>query len=779
MPSLVSWLVAGLAVADRAASLSYTLSKTYDASNFLDEFEFQTSPIDRDPYYSPFMNYQNKADALDKGLVSVQNGKIYLGVDSKNELPDVEDRATVRVQSKNSFKQGLVITRFSHLPEPVCGGSPFFGTRGTGQYPDIGINMYEGWDLYPVKKVGISSSGTEECVEDQYDRTPYSGYDCSLGIFSGRDHFLHQFCQFEQIQNKIWGSPEGGIQALEWTSDAIKLYNWPINAAPSNIESSNPDTSSWGTPSAQFTKPSCDTQETFSNQTLEFSPDFCGSETLWWEDYADGKYGPTCRVITGEESCESHVAKKPQAFKNYYFEVENIRIFDQAIENTQGQLLLDGSGPSLTFDYATTSQPSSDNWIGVWPEDDTQAPRWGSVAWEYVAQSSGSIRIPPPSSMKAGKYKAYLLSGDRTVLASLPSFDYSPTSNTQGQLSLDGNGPLLTLDYATSQQPSSDNWIGIWPEDDTRAPTWGSTTWDYAKEDSGSLQLTPPSSMKAGKYKAYLLSGDRTILAFLPSFDYSPSSDSVAFSVKTHYKTKCADGVDACSVDNNVDIKPGNGVCVNTNCGVSSLEILSVGSCPDGQVRISYWQNADCAGDWYGYGYGSRDTCHGLWSNGWGFKSLWLSCAEPNSDCVKQGTCIADPEPSIEICRATADAGTTDAFHLKTRYSTGCTGAVYNEVTVPHGNGQCIDTNCAVGSLDIDNVGNCPDGELRISYWEQSGCSGKWFGYGYGSRNTCRTLWSAGLSFKSLWVSCAKQSDDCISRGTCFIDEVPSRPVCS
>ncbi|KAH8715385.1 Endo-1,3(4)-beta-glucanase [Beauveria bassiana] len=139
MPSVVSWLVAGLAVADRAASLSYTLSKTYDASNFLDEFEFQTakrsyipkltrllkSAIDLGPGFSaPSMNYQNKADALDKGLVSVQNGKIYLGVDS--EKPSGwGQRPTVRVLSKNSFNQGLVITKFTHLPEPVCGGSPF------------------------------------------------------------------------------------------------------------------------------------------------------------------------------------------------------------------------------------------------------------------------------------------------------------------------------------------------------------------------------------------------------------------------------------------------------------------------------------------------------------------------------------------------------------------------------------------------------------------------------------------------------------------------------
>lgn len=42
MPSLVSCVVAALTVAGRAASRSYTLSKTYDASNFLDEFDFQT-----------------------------------------------------------------------------------------------------------------------------------------------------------------------------------------------------------------------------------------------------------------------------------------------------------------------------------------------------------------------------------------------------------------------------------------------------------------------------------------------------------------------------------------------------------------------------------------------------------------------------------------------------------------------------------------------------------------------------------------------------------------
>ncbi|OAR01228.1 hypothetical protein LLEC1_00180 [Akanthomyces lecanii] len=677
MPSLVSCLVAALAVAARVASRSYTLSKTYDASNFLDEFDFQTTGTitsQPDDNWS-WVTYQNKANAVSQGLASVQNGQVYLGVDYTNRLQSSgPGRPTLRVQSKSSFKHGLVITRFSHLPQPVCGGWPGFWTVGTGHWPTAGeIDLYEGWHLQPANKVAIHvgpSGAIGQCVLDQSAQAAQvlTG-NCDNTFEDGVHQWANQGCQSEEIRNGIWGSPQGGIQALEWTSDTIKIYTWPIGAAPSNIGSSNPDTSSWGTPSVQLTKPGCDTETAFSDQKLLFTLPFCGNppgnDQFWSQLSADGKNGPTCKSITGEASCIDYVAKNPQAFKNFYFGLKDIRIFDQ---DTQGQLSLDGSSPPLTFKYAT-SRSSSDNWIGVWPASDAQAPQSASVAWAYAAQSSGSISVTPPGSMKVGIYKAYLLSNDRAILAALSSFNYNPNSN------------------------------------------------------------------------------------------------SVAFSVKTHYDTNCAG-----SVNNNVDIKQGNGMCVNTNCGVGSLEIPSVGSCPNGQLRISYWQNANCAGDWYGYGYGSRGTCRGLWSDGWNFQSMWLSCAEPSSDCVQQGRCTAAPEPSVGVCRT--------AFHLKTRYHVDCTGDVHNDVTVPQGSGQCIDTNCAVGSLDIDKLGSCPDGQLRISYWEQSGCSGKWFGYGYSSRNTCRSLWSGGWSFKSLYVSCAKQSDDCVSQRTCSIDQVPSRSVC-
>ncbi|KAM4057439.1 lysM domain-containing protein [Hirsutella rhossiliensis] len=79
------------------------------------------------------------------------------------------------------------------------------------------------------------------------------------------------------------------------------------------------------------------------------------------------------------------------------------------------------------------------------------------------------------------------------------------------------------------------------------------------------------------------------------------------------------------------------------------------------------------------------------------------------------------------------------AFQLETRYHAGCTGDVHNRVTVENGSdGLCIDTQCAAASTNMAVAGSCPDGQVQLSYWEKPGCSGKWFGYGYTSREPAK-----------------------------------------
>lgn len=93
-----------------------------------------------------------------------------------------------------------------------------------------------------------------------------------------------------------------------------------------------------------------------------------------------------------------------------------------------------------------------------------------------------------------------------------------------------------------------------------------------------------------------------------------------------------------------------DGLCIDTGCSVSALEIASEGYCPDGQIRISYWGGTSCRGAWYGYGYASRGQCRALWSGGWKFKSLYLRCAKKEDDCVSQKTCTYDTEPANNVC---------------------------------------------------------------------------------------------------------------------------------
>ncbi|KFG84780.1 hypothetical protein MANI_010103 [Metarhizium anisopliae] len=102
--------------------------------------------------------------------------------------------------------------------------------------------------------------------------------------------------------------------------------------------------------------------------------------------------------------------------------------------------------------------------------------------------------------------------------------------------------------------------------------------------------------------------------------------------------------------------------------------------------------------------------------------------------------------------------GITPAFEVKAFYSAGCKGNLHGQTTVASGtDGFCFDTNCQVASLDTSIVGDCPSGQVQISYWEKPGCTGKWFGYGYTSR----------------------EQDDCVNRGTCTYDPEPSRGICA
>jgi hypothetical protein len=62
----------------------------------------------------------------------------------------------------------------------------------------------------------------------------------------------------------------GGVYALEWTSNWLRVYFFPRNAIPLDIKTGHPNPSLWGLPTANFDSQygDCDIDANFPPQTI-------------------------------------------------------------------------------------------------------------------------------------------------------------------------------------------------------------------------------------------------------------------------------------------------------------------------------------------------------------------------------------------------------------------------------------------------------------------------------------------------------------------------------
>jgi hypothetical protein len=108
-----------------------------------------------------------------------------------------------------------------------------------------------------------------------------------------------------------FNSGGGGVYAIEWTSQYIRIWFFPASAGiPANVLSANPDPTTWPVPQANF-EGKCDIDSHFADHSIIFDTTFCG-------DYgnADWNNNPTCQALAKGASCPSYVAGTPGAFSN-------------------------------------------------------------------------------------------------------------------------------------------------------------------------------------------------------------------------------------------------------------------------------------------------------------------------------------------------------------------------------------------------------------------------------------------------------------------------------
>ena len=308
-------LLAGLTLLHTSIA-GYTLTDDYSKDTFFGNF---TAFTGEDPTHG-FVNYLNyDTGASSKLMQTVINAgdASYLGVDPA--ALSNNGRKSMRIASKKTFNKGLFIVDLLHMPASACGSWPAFWLLGSGTWPTNGeIDILEGVNSASHNQMTLhTSDGCSIAKGDFYGKIESA--DCGPSQENTGCAITSQGANsFGTDFNKA----DGGVYATEWTSQGISIWFFPRAGIPTDIRSASPNPAMWGKPEAKFSG-QCNIDQYFKDMNIVFNTAFCGD----WAGKVWASSG--CAKSTGVATCEQYVGQKPEVFKDSFWLVNYVKVFQQ------------------------------------------------------------------------------------------------------------------------------------------------------------------------------------------------------------------------------------------------------------------------------------------------------------------------------------------------------------------------------------------------------------------------------------------------------------------
>ncbi|RYP55383.1 hypothetical protein DL768_000138 [Monosporascus sp. mg162] len=419
-PSFVRAVGCAVAVLPALSSADklYKVSEVYDSTNFFDKFNFIST---RDPT-GGYVQYQSRAEAEKLGLVAYDGAEMYIGVDHSPEsvLDAAKDpgRKSVRLESKTVYNKGLVIAEFSYLPRPTCGSWPAFWFFGE-PWPTKGeIDLYENWNDLIFNRHTSHVDAPEivgECILVQDEMEAVIDSPNCYDFAEGQADF--QGCSASQFTT-TFGSSNGGVYAMEWTSEHLKIWDWERAFAPPDVKAGNPKPSAaWGKPA--YVIKQCNVDKAFRDMKMILNLNLCGVAAQ------EHQWDAACKRSTTYDTCAGYVADKPQDFADTFFKVKDIKFYELVEEETPV--------PS-TSSAATSASTSSTSTV--------------STASPTVSASTSSVSVVPSSSPKSSIGSQVATSSQGTAVSSTQPY---PTN----ERATDSSSAPYTQTGATTYPPAT------------------------------------------------------------------------------------------------------------------------------------------------------------------------------------------------------------------------------------------------------------------------------------------------------------------------------------
>ncbi len=305
----------------------YVLTDDYEKDSFFGNFTAFTAE-DPTSGFVKFVDYENGAKQEIVGSASNDANSSYLGVDHKTS--STTGRASHRLTSIKSWNKGLFIADISHMPVG-CGAWPAYWMLGPGTWPAGGeIDIIEGVNNALTNQMTLHTS--PGCTVMSNYTSPQSSFNTTNCDINASGQKKNAGCGIIAKDSNSFGAGfnaiGGGVYATEWTDKAIQIWFFPRSSIPADVASNTPNTSKWGTPMAHFGG-DCDINTHFQNMNIIFDTTFCGQ----WAGDPDVWKQSSCG--SKADTCNAYVQLNPTAFKDAYWLVNSVKVYQQSASGTR------------------------------------------------------------------------------------------------------------------------------------------------------------------------------------------------------------------------------------------------------------------------------------------------------------------------------------------------------------------------------------------------------------------------------------------------------------
>ncbi|KAJ8076790.1 hypothetical protein AAF712_000405 [Marasmius tenuissimus] len=325
-----------------ASATSYSLVRDYSGATFFNGWKFYGAADNLTNGDANFVS-QSQASSLQLAYVDPNTQRAIIKVDNTSVVAFNEKRNTVRISTEDLYPVGSVWVADMHHVPFGCSVWPAWWSQAPGWPTGGEIDTFEGVNMVTQNQISLHTTTGCNQVNPVQSSTQISSTNCSNLANQ------NQGCITMDPDPKSYGQgfadADGGVFVTEMAKSGVSIWFFSRANVPSSLSTnaSTVDTSTLGTPLANYPTGGCNIDQFFSPQSLILDITLCG-------DFARPTFNQTCSSLAKRDnSCYLDVVLgPPSGYDTAFFDIAYVRVYGSGGSSENNGNQTSSSGGSQT-----------------------------------------------------------------------------------------------------------------------------------------------------------------------------------------------------------------------------------------------------------------------------------------------------------------------------------------------------------------------------------------------------------------------------------------------